>query len=544
MSLRVAEDFDLPLAVVGQKLAIFGMSGAGKSNAAARLCEQMHHHGAPWVVIDPKGDWYGVRSRGSGGAPGLNVPVLGGEFGDMPLSPDNGKRLGELVAAGQFRGVLDVSDFESDSDRSRFVADFGRSLLRNARTPVHVFCDECQDYMPQPGAGGRLDGPAAQCVNAWKQVALKGRNKGIGFTLCSQRIALVNKTCLYQCETLIAMRVQGARDKAAIKDHVSDLGDATELIRSLSTLEDGEAWVWSPQRLKITRRVKFLLRETFDSGRTPEVGESLRAPTLAPVDIAALREMMGTSEEENEEPKTRTPSKELAAENHRLKLDLAAALERENMLRIKLDAIRKAVDAVEPAPADDINGVPVVDLVTEAAIVPSRGGQPLRFEPKPAKPFSSARIDGLGKGEAKVLAALSQHGNGCTRSHLTILTGYKRSSRDAYLQRLKASGLVEQEGDRCFATTAGKKAASDVEPLPTGRELLQHYIATLPAGEARMLDVLSSRKTGFSRDELSERTGYKRSSRDAYLQRLGVRELVTAPPGGLVELSKALRGWP
>lgn len=34
-----------------------------------------------------------------------------------------------------------------------------------------------------------------------------------------------------------------------------------------------------------------------------------------------------------------------------------------------------------------------------------------------------------------------------------------------------------------------------------------------------------------ARDELSEKTGYKRSSRDTYLQRLGAKQLVDASRG-------------
>lgn len=539
-SLNVAEGVDLPLAVVGQKLAILGMSGCGKSNAARRLCEQMHRHGAPWVAIDPKGDWHGVRSNRDGSGQGLNVPILGGDFGDMPLSPDHGKRLGELVAAGQFKGVLDISNCETDSQKSRFVADFGRALLRNCRTPVMVFCDEAQDYMPQPGAGGRLDGPAADCVNVWKQVANKGRFKGIGFTLCSQRVALLNKTCLYQCETLIAMRVQGARDKASIKDYVSDLGDATEILRSLSTLEDGEAWIFSPQRLKITRRVKFLLQETFDSGRTPEVGKSLKSPKLADVDLSQLRSLLAVEPEPGEKPKGGQPS----ADVERLRAGLDATWVENSRLIAKITRLEATIDAVRAAIGSDFTHTievkkqevsPAPAPMTSPSGTEARGREKRSVAPSP-------QVDGLGKGETKTLAALAQHHpNGCTRSQLTILTGYKRSSRDTYLQRLKAAGMVGQQGERLTATKSGLTVVAGVERLPTGRALLQHWIANLPAGEARMLDVLSERKGGFSRDELSERTGYKRSSRDTYLQRLGARELIVVS-GGMVELAETLRG--
>jgi len=288
-TLQLSPAFGLPLELVTQRNAILAMSGAGKSNLAVVLAEEMDRCGVPWIAIDPKGDWWGIRSSADGKGPGLRVPVLGGEHGDLPLSPTAGVRVGELIAGGKLAGVLDVSDFESDAALSRFMIDLGSTLLRRQRTPLHIFCEECSDYLPQAGAGGRLDPLAAKCVRTWKRVAKQGRFRGIGYTLISQRAAAVNKDALYQCETLIAMRVVGKRDKEAVRGWVEQFEGSAQLLKSLPTLEDGEAWIWSPQRLKLMQCVRVRRRRTYDSGRTPEIGETLIAPTLARVDLAALR---------------------------------------------------------------------------------------------------------------------------------------------------------------------------------------------------------------------------------------------------------------
>ncbi len=41
-SLRISNDLELPLDAATRRMAILAMSGAGKSNAAVRLAEQMH----------------------------------------------------------------------------------------------------------------------------------------------------------------------------------------------------------------------------------------------------------------------------------------------------------------------------------------------------------------------------------------------------------------------------------------------------------------------------------------------------------------------
>ncbi len=39
------------------------------------------------IVLDPKGDWYGIRSSSTGRRAGLPFVILGGDHGDIPLAP-------------------------------------------------------------------------------------------------------------------------------------------------------------------------------------------------------------------------------------------------------------------------------------------------------------------------------------------------------------------------------------------------------------------------------------------------------------------------
>jgi hypothetical protein len=114
------------------------------------------------------------------------------------------------------------------------------------------------------------------------------------------------------------------------------------------------------------------------------------------------------------------------------------------------------------------------------------------------------------------------------REQLTVLTGYKRSSRDAYVQRLRERGYIGHEGNRILATRDGIVAlGADYEPLPTGSAFREHVLGKLPEGERRVLEVLIAHyPNAVERQQIDAATSYQRSSRDAYLQRLGARELV------------------
>jgi hypothetical protein len=63
----------------------------------------------------------------------------------------------------------------------------------------------------------------------------------------------------------------------------------------------------------------------------------------------------------------------------------------------------------------------------------------------------------------------------------------------------------------------------------------------LPEGEKRVLEILIARYPDeVDRTDIDEETGYQRSSRDAYLQRLSARELVASVGRGAVKAAADL----
>ena len=140
-----------------------------------------------------------------------------------------------------------------------------------------------------------------------------------------------------------------------------------------------------------------------------------------------------------------------------------------------------------------------------------------------------------------MLAACIQYPDGLRREQLTVLTGYKRSTRDAYIQRVRERGFVELAGELVVATDAGRDALPNAAPLPTGVELQDFWRAKLPEGERKILEVLlDAHPKAVAREELGERTGFQRSTRDAYLQRMRAKQLVTEPSRGEVKASDNL----
>ena len=117
----------------------------------------------------------------------------------------------------------------------------------------------------------------------------------------------------------------------------------------------------------------------------------------------------------------------------------------------------------------------------------------------------------------------------------------KESTRNAYVYRLRTKELVEVEGDRIRATSAASIALPDAEPLPTGKALQDYWLARLPHGERTILQLLLDPdvRRPLMREQITESTGFKESTRNAYIYRLMSKRLVVIVDG-LVAASPTL----
>jgi DNA helicase HerA-like ATPase len=95
--LKIADNLSLPVDVVTQAIGILAIRRAGKSYTARRLVEQLYHAKQQIVIVDPKGDWWGIRSSVDGKSAGLEVPILGGEHGDIPLESGAGEVVAKMA---------------------------------------------------------------------------------------------------------------------------------------------------------------------------------------------------------------------------------------------------------------------------------------------------------------------------------------------------------------------------------------------------------------------------------------------------------------
>lgn len=321
--IEFADGLSLPEDAATQTIACIARKRAGKSYAAGKIIEGLHANGSQFVVLDPVGNWYGLRIAADGKAAGIDVVILGGLRGDIPLDPSAGSFVADTVLDSGRSFVLDVSQF-SLGERKRFVQAFGERLWLRQKgledpQPIHVVLEEAQLFVPQnPQPEER------PMLGIWCEIVRLGGNKGIGVTIISQRPQSVSKEALTQVECLVVLQVNGVPEKKALKEWIVEQLDteikteggevkkSLDLLKELPFLKQGVAYVWSPQWLGHFGQHKVLPKWTYDASATPKVGAKKVKAQLKPIDLEKLREQMATTVQKLEENDPKALKKKVA----------------------------------------------------------------------------------------------------------------------------------------------------------------------------------------------------------------------------------------
>jgi hypothetical protein len=287
LSLRVSDALSLPGEAATWVISYLAKRGAGKTYDAAVQAEEMQKAGIPIVVIDGMGIWWGLRVSADGMHAGLPIVVFGGEHADLPLIPEKAGEMAKAIVESNISCVLDLGAFAKHTAR-KIVSAFLNELYRLNRVERHVFIEESDLWAPQ-----RPIGPEeALCLSAVDNFVRRGGNHNLGCTLITQRSAVLNKDILTQSDCLVVLRTLAPQDKKAIQAWVEEQTDEdkTELNKwydTLKELENGEAWVWHPEKPAIFQKVRYRRRETFHATR-----EFIRSPGASKIVLMGVGEFV------------------------------------------------------------------------------------------------------------------------------------------------------------------------------------------------------------------------------------------------------------
>lgn len=573
----MSNNLPVPVTVLNAHCAVLGKTGAGKSSLLRVIVEDLLRRGKRVCVIDPKGDWFGLKLSADGKSPGYPVITFGDfveeKAADVPINEHSGKHVAELISSGNRPCVIGFRGW-MPGKMTQFWIDFASTLFNAKSGELYLVIDECHNFMPK---GKVLDPQAGKCLHWSNRIMSEARGLGIVALIASQRPQKVHNDSLTCCETLFAMRVVHSADRSAVEDWIDGCGDPAhgkEVLLSVASLKRGEAFVWSPENNFGPKRVQFQLFSTFDSFAPPQLQKKISAAGWAGVDLDAVKEKLAKVIEEQ---KANDPAA-LKKEIQRLKGELAAKPQAAPAAPLPpkeipavsdddMETVKNAATRCEMVKTDlEAHGEHIAELTRELNFIFARllqiktGGSVTKFpnpftlhrnpalnrvarEMRPARVTREQVTNGsLPTGERKILVACAQFEQ-VPKDDLTVLTGFKRSTRDAYIQRLRERGYVEDGNGVVVPTEDGLIALGDYEPLPTGDALREYWMARLPEGERRILEMLVEAYPDYiDREALEAGTGFKRSTRDAYLQRMKPKRIIEIGNGSTVRAAEMLFG--
>lgn len=302
MKLQISNELALPKETVTSTFVIYGGKGMGKTNLASVLCEELHRCKLRFSYLDPVGVAWGLRSSADGKSAGLEILILGGKHGDIPIDPTAGALVADFVVDENVNVIVDFSRHANGKmwgagEKIRFVTAYTNRLFERQgekRQPLMQIYDEAGRFVPQIIPKGAIE--IAECIGAIEQLVELGRNVGIGVTLITQRSARMNKSVSELADVMIAFRTVGPRSVAAIDDWLSEnIGkeERANIIDEIRSLPIGKAMIVSPGWLQIQKPVQIRPRQTFDSSATPKPGEQIKPPKKrAEIDLSKYRERM------------------------------------------------------------------------------------------------------------------------------------------------------------------------------------------------------------------------------------------------------------
>lgn len=280
--------YPIPKETLQQNIVALGKTGAGKSSALRSIVEPMLDDKLPICIIDPKGDWWGIKLKADGKRPGYPLVIFGGKHADVPINDQSGKHIAELFAQGNRPCVIDLRGW-MPAARSRFFIDFASTLFEKNAGKRWLLMDECHNFAPK---GKVLDPLSGQCLHWANRLASEGRGLGVNIIGASQRPQKVHNDFLTSCETLIAMRVLHASDRDAYKDWIDGCGDPAKgkaLLSTIANLKRGTGFVWSPEIEFGPDLVKFPMFATYDSFKPQDEGQAAKLTGWAEVNLDEVK---------------------------------------------------------------------------------------------------------------------------------------------------------------------------------------------------------------------------------------------------------------
>lgn len=257
--------------IIGRCISILGIRGSGKTNTSAVILEEMLKHKYPMTIVDIDGEYWGLKEK-------YELLVVGKSKNvDIEVDVEHARQIAEVSISKNIPVILDMSGFLFE-DTYEFLLDYMDEIWNLAgqfRKPYEIVLEEAHEFIPQ---GTRND-----LKEILTRIALRGRKRGLGIIILSQRSAKVEKDVLTQAEILFLHKVVHPSDMKVYKEILPISPKEVSLL--ISSLNVGDCVFFFENDYKI---IHVRERETFHAGFTPSL-KAVEMPKLKLVSSEILK---------------------------------------------------------------------------------------------------------------------------------------------------------------------------------------------------------------------------------------------------------------
>lgn len=255
MELVIGKDGDRDIAIDAQELVtgrtcVIAQSGAGKSWGIAVLCEQLLQARVGFCLIDTEGEYFSLRDR---------FPLLwigSSEDCNVDIEQANLRELMENAICSRTAVIFDVSEVNMQ-ERVSYLAEVLYDLESELKQPFLLVVEEADKFIPQSG----------ESIKKIEEISRRGRKRGLGLLVATQRPSLVTKNVLSQCNSQILGKLSIENDLKAVSLFFPSRKEAGEL----ADLEPGEFFVMGKLSGGNAMKMRFGARLCEHRGLTPKL---------------------------------------------------------------------------------------------------------------------------------------------------------------------------------------------------------------------------------------------------------------------------------
>ncbi len=223
---------------IDENIAILGITQSGKTNTAMVVIEELLSSYVPLTIVDIEGEYRGLKER-------FPILVAGRTQSDVLLTANTADELVKDSLETDASVLLDLSDYTEEEAHEILFTYFTRlwELTAKRKSPYQIVLEEAHEWIPES--------VRTPLKTVLIRIALRGRKRGLGLMLVSQRSAKVSKDALSQCTSLFLHKVVHPADRGIYKSLIPLSG--TEVDRMINGLETGHAIVVSGQILQVAQ---------------------------------------------------------------------------------------------------------------------------------------------------------------------------------------------------------------------------------------------------------------------------------------------------